>query len=204
MTLRLDEGSGLLFLDWKKLDEKMEKFVKQLATFWKKVRLRQILSIFLAGIALFVTTACNSGNLQGARPENPPVQAGGMNNPYKGGGDGYSNYNQSTDPGVNSKTVNQERDRADLQLIPNQIVALNNDSELLYPGTETTAGNTSPQNIDQPKPGGLIQREPNLGERIGDRVEIVKEAFQDAGSFLKEKGNEAQARPELQPNEAKR
>lgn len=186
----------------------MENFVKQLATFLKKVRLHQVLSVFLAGIALFVTTACNSGDMQGARPENPPVQAGGMNNPHKGGGDGYSNYNQSTDPGVNSKTVNQERDRADLQLISNQLVALNNDSELLYPGTETTAGkvkrDASPQNIEEPKPGGLIQRESNLGERIGDRVETVKEAFQDAGSFLKDKGNEAQARPELSANDAKR
>ena len=69
--------------------------MKRLISFLEKLRLRQFLSIFLAGVALFIITACSSGSLQGARPYNPPVQAGGNNNPYKGGGDSYTNPDQS-------------------------------------------------------------------------------------------------------------
>ncbi|HEY9875410.1 MAG TPA: DUF6658 family protein, partial [Candidatus Obscuribacterales bacterium] len=64
--------------------------MEKLTNLLKKLRLRQILTIFLAGVAIFVTTACNSGDQLGARPNNPPVQAGGANNPHKGGGDGYT------------------------------------------------------------------------------------------------------------------
>lgn len=45
-----------------------------------------------------VTTACNPGDTRGARPDNPPVQMGGQNNPHKGGGDGYTKYKASPDP----------------------------------------------------------------------------------------------------------
>jgi hypothetical protein len=47
---------------------------------------------------LFLTTACNSGNEVGARPQNPPVQMGGQNNPHKGGGDGYTQFNTDRKP----------------------------------------------------------------------------------------------------------
>lgn len=72
--------------------------MKQLTAFFKKVKIRQILTALVAVITIFVTTACNTGNEMGARPMNPPVQAGGANNPYKGGGDNYTKYNLSTDP----------------------------------------------------------------------------------------------------------
>jgi hypothetical protein len=97
--------------------------VNHFTAFLRKLQLRQVLTVFLAGLLLFFSTACNTGNVQGARPENPPVQAGGNNNPYKGGGDGYTNYKASTDPGVNSKKANQERDRADAQLSDKQLIA---------------------------------------------------------------------------------
>ena len=68
--------------------------------FFKKIRLRQVLTVFLAGVLLVISTACNSANAQGANPINPPVQAGGANNPYKGGGDKYTDLKMSTDPKV--------------------------------------------------------------------------------------------------------
>lgn len=46
-------------------------------------KLGRVLTIFVLGAALLLTAACNSGDLRGARPENPPVQMGGGNNPYK-------------------------------------------------------------------------------------------------------------------------
>lgn len=172
--------------------------MKQLTTLVKNLRLRQILTVFIAGLALFITTACNSGvNAEGARPNNPPVQAGGMNNPYKGGGDAYTDKQAST-----------EGDRASLQIKSDRQIALNNESKLIYPG-DNAAGNTTgnnsaskvtPQNINQAQPGGLIQREDNIGDRIGDRLDTVKEAFQEAGSFLGDRADEAAARPELQVN----
>jgi hypothetical protein len=38
--------------------------------------------------------------MQGARPNNPPVQMGGQNNPYKMGGDENTQYKMSTDPAL--------------------------------------------------------------------------------------------------------
>jgi hypothetical protein len=84
--------------------------------------------------------------------------------------------------------------------------------EILYPGAEEPAIPADQQkdlplkdkqNISEPRPGGLIQREPNLGERVGDRLEAVTEAFKDASGFLKDKSDEAGERPELQSNPAR-
>ncbi|MGI8502760.1 MAG: DUF6658 family protein, partial [Hassallia sp.] len=54
----------------------------------------------------------------------------------------------------------------------------------------------------RPESGGLNQRNPDLGERLKDRLEIVQEEVKDASGFLKEKADEANARPELQKNPA--
>ncbi|HAX88911.1 MAG TPA: hypothetical protein DD379_05995 [Cyanobacteria bacterium UBA11162] len=74
--------------------------MKQLIDFLKKLHLKQILTIFLAGVILVISTACNTGDMRGARPNNPPVQAGGANNPYKDGGDSYTQYKMSPDPNI--------------------------------------------------------------------------------------------------------
>ena len=175
---------------------KEEKIMKQVTTFLKNLKWRRILTVFLVGVTFLFTTACNAGNTQGARPNNPPVQAGGANNPYKNGGDNYTKYNQSTEAPVKG-------DVSDLQLISGQLIALNNESKLIYPGTEAenkAIPRVTTKNVNKPQPGGLIQREDNIGDRIEDRLETVKEAIQDASSFLGDKADEAAARPELQPN----
>ena len=58
----------------------------------RRLQIRKIASAFLLATVLFVTTACNSGNEQGARPNVSPVQLGGQNNPHKAGGDGMTQY----------------------------------------------------------------------------------------------------------------
>lgn len=58
---------------------------------------RFMISVCLV-VVLFLTTACNTGNEVGARPHNPPVQMGGQNNPHKGGGDGYTQFNTDRKP----------------------------------------------------------------------------------------------------------
>ena len=178
---------------------------------WKKLRLRQILTVFVAGLLLIVSTACTQANAQGANPNNPAVQAGGANNPYKNGGDKYVNSHFSTDPKINNSGNKKNRDQANLLTDSQVLIAANREAEILYPGAETPAGRIEKENelpiitekdFQQPEPGGLIQREPNVGTRIKERLETVKENVQEASKFIPEKADEASARPELQKNPA--
>nr|WP_155753346.1 DUF6658 family protein [Scytonema sp. UIC 10036] len=176
--------------------------VNRLTAFLNKLRLRQILTVFLAGLLLIVSTACSNASTQGANPENPAVQAGGANNPYKGGGDKYTN----------SKMSKSGLDQSNLQLKSPSIVATAVNKEVkLYPGAETPEGRAykeaelpikSAKDFQQPEPGGLIQRESSVVERAQDRLETVGKAFQDASGFIKDKADEASQRPETQRNPA--
>nr|WP_246275662.1 DUF6658 family protein [Brasilonema bromeliae] len=174
-----------------------------MTSFIKKLRLRQIVTVFLAGLLLIVSTACgNAANTQGANPDNPAVQAGGANNPYKSGGDKY----------VNEKMSKSGHDQASSQLNSQLLIASGVNTEgKLYPGAETPEGRAykeaelpikTQKNIGQPEPGGLNQRQSDVGERIQNRLETVGEAIQEASGFLKDKADEASNRPELQRNPA--
>jgi hypothetical protein len=186
--------------------------VNAVRVFLKKIRLRQILTIFLAGLLLIVSTACSGANAQGANPQNPAVQAGGANNPYKNGGDKYTNYRMSTDPKIANPKANQGRDQASLQPTSQLLIATTNkESEILYPGAETPTGRVKKEaelplitdkDFRQPEPGGLIQNEPAIGTRVQERIETVKEAVEEASGFLQNKADEAKARPEFQKNPA--
>ncbi|WP_026734569.1 DUF6658 family protein [Fischerella sp. PCC 9605] len=176
--------------------------MNSLTAFIKKLRLRQILTVFLAGLLLIISTACSSPYPNAANPNNPAVQAGGGNNPYKNGGDKYTN----------SKMSKSGRDQASLQQFNSQqlFAATDKESELLYPGAETPVGRAYKEGElpiikekdFKPESGNLIQNEPDVGERVKERIETVKEAVEEASGFLKEKADEAGARPELQPNPA--
>lgn len=186
--------------------------MKALTNVWKKLRLRQIVTVFLAGLLLIVTTACSGAdNLQGANPKNPAVQAGGANNPYKNGGDKYVNSRFSTDPKITNPETRNKRDQASLPSSSTQLIAANRESELLYPGSETPAGRIQKEaelplitekDFERVKPGGLIQNESNVGTRVKERIETVKESVQEASKFLQDKADEASSRPELQKNPA--
>lgn len=175
--------------------------MKKLTVFFKQLQVRQILTIVLATVVLFVGTACNSGDVRGARPDNPPVQAGGANNPYKGGGDTNTNFNLSPDPKVNSGA---SRNRADLNFTSNQLIATSDQEELLYPGSERPGNQPASQSelekslpkitletFEQPAPGGENQRNPDVGERLENRLEAAKEAFSEATDFIGEGASES-------------
>ncbi len=98
-------------------------------------------------------------------------------------------------------------------LAQQQLIATSDrQSELLYPGAETPAGRIQKEREMpiisekdfQPKPGSEIQREPDVGTRVKERIETVKENFEEASSFLKDKADEASQRPELKPNPTSR
>lgn len=84
--------------------------MSKLMSFFKQLNLRRIVTVFLAGLSLVLLTACNNGDVRGARPNNAPVQMGGQNNPHKAGGDSYTNYKMSTDPRVRAGHPVTERD----------------------------------------------------------------------------------------------
>jgi hypothetical protein len=182
--------------------------MQKLTALLKKLRVRQVVTVFFAGLLLIVSTACSSGDVTGANPNNPAVQAGGANNPYKNGGDKYTR-NLSTDSKVNNPDSKKLRDQA--YLPSSSLIATNSESEILYPGAETPQGRVekekelpiiTKENFQKPEPGGLIQNQSDLGNRVSDRLETVKEQFQEAGSFVKDKAAEASTRPELQKNPA--
>ena len=165
--------------------------MNRLTAFFKKLRLRQILTVFLAGVLLIASTACSGATTQGANPDNPAVQAGGANNPYKSGGDNYTNLKMSTDPKVNTTKAQSGRDQANLQLNSLQLIAsnaINKEVDLLYPGAETPGGRAEKEaqlriitgeDFTEPEPGGLNQRNPDVKERIENRIEQVQEAFKE-------------------------
>ncbi len=172
--------------------------MNRLIAFLKQLRLRQILTAFLAGTLLIVSTACNSASPQAGNPNNPPVQAGGANNPYKGGGDAYTDLSKA------------KGDRASIESSKPRLTAAT-DNEILYPGAETPAGRAvketqlpikTSEDFAQPRAGGLNQRNPELGERVENRVEAAKDAFKEAATFVQEKSDEAGRRPEFQSNPA--
>ncbi|MEZ2236554.1 DUF6658 family protein [Microcoleus sp.] len=174
-----------------------------LTTFVKKLRIGQILTVFLAGLLVFTSTACNAGDVRGARPDNPPVQGGGMNNPQKAGGDGYTNYKTSTDPKVNQQPATSEKNRADLSITDDRLLATttteSNSSKLLYPGSEPLetdkfdrelAGDKALLNAPDGQPA---ERQPVFDRSDPDAkiLERVGAAFKDASSFLKDSTEDA-------------
>ncbi len=80
--------------------------MKKLISLLKSLQFAKILVVLVVSMTLFLT-ACNPGNAQGARPNNPPVQMGGQNNPHKQGGDGYTQYKMTTDPNIKSNQSHQ-------------------------------------------------------------------------------------------------
>lgn len=174
-----------------------------LTAFVKKLHLGQIVTVLLAGLLVFTSTACNAGDVRGARPENPPVQAGGMNNPHKAGGDGYTNYKSSTDPKVNQSPATSQKNRADLSIINDRILASttteSNASKLLYPGSAPMETDKFDSDLAGDKallntPDG----QPATAQPVFDRsnpdaniLERVGAAVKDASAFLKDSTEDA-------------
>ncbi len=138
--------------------------MNRLTAFFKRWQLRQILTAFLAGVLLIVSTACNGATTQAANPKDAMM---------------------ASEP--------------------------NRKSEILYPGAETPQGRAikesqlpikTEEDFVTPAPGAENQRQGDLGQRLGNRIGTVKEEVKEASKFLKEKSDEAGARPELKSNPA--
>lgn len=102
-------------------------YIHKLSNIINRLKLSKIVTAFLLGTVLLITTACNSGDKLGARSEVSPVQMGGQNNPHKAGGDGMTQYRSP----VNDSRLSKEKDHAALPAT-NYLAAANN-SETTYP-----------------------------------------------------------------------
>ena len=112
-----------------------------------KLQIRKIASAFLLATVLLITTACNNGNEQGARPDVSPVQLGGQNNPHKAGGDGMTQYRSP----VNDSVL--EKDNASLP--STNLLAAANKSKTTYP-------------TDDNKVEGLLYSDSDKDESLGN------------------------------------
>ena len=162
--------------------------MKKITTFIKKLQLRSFVTILLAGVILLVSTACNSGDVRGARPNNSPVQLGGQNNPHKMGGDGMTKYKASPNP-----------QKGQAMLPNNQLIAAVPNIEeknpgLLYKNDTETNERDLPLITDEQYKGNDL---PNTGQEVIDRsdpnegiLEKTKAAFEEGSEFIKGAGKQ--------------
>jgi len=168
-----------------------------LLSFFKKIRIGSILAVFIAGVALFSTTAYNSGNLETARPTNPPVQVGGNNNPHSRG-DGYTNHQMSTDLSVNHQFGAAIGSFVGL-IDSEQFIAANdavnvtgrNPNGIIYSAPDTQErpgiGQVDPKVFERDAKSIPAQRQPVIDRSDPDLniLEKVGDAFKEGSSFLK-------------------
>ncbi|XGV98566.1 MAG: DUF6658 family protein [Leptolyngbya sp. BL-A-14] len=149
-----------------------------LVAFCKKIRLGKLFTVLAASFVLLLNVACSNGNAVGARPNNPPVQMGGQNNPHKAGGDGYSEQQMSTDPAVT------KRDRAS---ISGQLVAsLNADrsfSESRSQGKNAASSVSGNAMRDTMKEAKQIPEQP---QEVIDRSDPNAKILEKTGRTFKE------------------
>lgn len=167
--------------------------MKTIANFSHKLQLSKILTTFALSILLLFTTACNSGDRLGARPENPPVQMGGQNNPHKAEGDNYTQYKVPNDSRL------KKEDRASLLQPLETAIAVDipdkSDEGLLYPNTTSSKTLDSDkdfisaerkQELLDPTQIPAKQQRPNLDRSNPDAqlLEKTGQMFEDAAEFL--------------------
>jgi hypothetical protein len=171
-------------------------------TFLNKIQLQKILTAFVLGTILLITTACNSGDEFGARPNNPPVQMGGQNNPHKAGGDDYTQYKTPTAPIVketgNHASLMQSFDKANEQhlLYAEAFSDFDKNDGLIYPGSSAAKSANSKDDFVSPNlqkqlndPGQIpAQKQPIVKRTDPDSklLEKTGQAFKDASKFLGE------------------
>jgi hypothetical protein len=168
--------------------------MRNLTAFLKKLQLKKILTAFLIGTVLLVTTACNSGNEVGARPDNPPVQMGGQNNPHKAGGDGYTQYKAPTAPMVKEAGKRSQLTRPAGKLVAAVDDVRNSPGGVLYPGSGNLKSADSKDDFFTAKEQKELSNPaqfPETKQQIINRndpdaklLEKAGQSFKDASNFL--------------------
>jgi hypothetical protein len=176
--------------------------MKKLTTFIKNLDIGKILTTLCLGAILLLTTACNNGNEVGARPNNPPVQLGGQNNPHKAGGDGYTQYKVPTERSVKSgDRASIKQPFALAEVLPINIASA-------APGVEKETNNIQYRGPDDPKslkskddftspkrqkelnnPGQIPEKKQPIVNRFDPDAKLLEktgQTFKDASEFIKD------------------
>lgn len=173
--------------------------MKGILSFIKSLNLQKMLIVVVAGMFLFLSTACSNENLTADRQSKPndiAVQAGANNNPYTMGTDSHGAYVSPSNYGNRAYSNNQH---SDASLLPNfnQLVATSvagqDTSGLLYESTEQRQGGgvhetRSAQNPAY-QPGSIpAQRQPVINRTNPDEniLEGIGKQFKEATEFLTE------------------
>jgi hypothetical protein len=167
--------------------------MKRIIAGFKKWQPGKILTAVLLGAILLFASACNSGDSLGARPQNPPVQAGGQNNPHKGGGDGYTNYQMSTDRNLKSSSGKQVSGyySANKSIANGEFESSN--SRVLYPGSNPSYRPTDakikqkfigPPTLDPALPQTLVNSHIERSYADSSVLKRAGQTFRDASQFL--------------------
>lgn len=179
--------------------------MKALVAFLKRIQLSKLVVVCLLGAVLFTMTACNNGNEMGARPEVPPVQMGGQNNPHKMGGDGYSEYKSTLDPatkptGNKSLGANQHSNL----MLSTGIYLADNGGVLLYPAKGEVKSADSRDDFVSPEQQRELRNPrqiPAAKQPVIDRsdpdaniLEKIQQSFEDASDFITQPAEESQKR----------
>ena len=167
--------------------------------------LGRVVLVTALAVTLLFTTACNNGDIRGARPNNPPVQMGGNNNPHKMGGDGYTNYKASTTaPEVkgSGKLRSSVERLPSGQLIADRNVKSDAKDQLIYPNSDAQSSNRS----DIGPKGAALKPEPIPARQqtVIDRsdpdekiLEKVGKQFKDASGFIRDSVDSAKEKGDL-------
>lgn len=152
--------------------------MNNLTALLKKLRSRQILTVFLAGILLFMTSMnfTNSQYSLEVNSNNATLQA------------------DIAQLDINSQLLIAAK--SDGLLYPGAETPagrIAKEKELPIKGLKST---------NEPQSGGFNQRQADFGNRVEGRLDAVKDTFKEASGFLGDKAEEAGARPELQKNPA--
>lgn len=167
-----------------------------ITSFFRQFPLQKILIVFVAGITLFLSTACSGEKLQSANPNgsNIPVQAGANNNPYTMGTDSKGEPVSGSNYGNRAYSNNQHSDASTVlpggTLIASS-VSDSDPSEMLYESSDqrrTQYDNLSPEERAVSLEAIPARRQPsgefsNPNERL---LENVGDQFKQASKFLNE------------------
>jgi hypothetical protein len=151
-----------------------------IVSFCKKLRLGRMAAICVAGLVLLLNVACSNGNAVGARPNNPPVQMGGQNNPHKGGGDGSNDYQMSTDPAAKT------RDRASLSTSGQLIAAAGQTGERSMRDNKDMTSNSKRTGSATRDPMREAQQIPEQPQVVIDRSDPNEKILEKTGRTFKE------------------
>ena len=160
------------------------------------IQLNKVATAFLLAIVLFITTACNSGDELGARPNNSPVQMGGQNNPHKVSGDGMTQYRSPANDSL------LEKGQSSLPFAGYLAAANNSDTTyptddnrlegLLYSDNKAESLKSVDEFVNPQKQAELLdpteipaEKQPAIDRSNPDNqlLEKVGQMFDDAGDF---------------------